>query len=65
MEEKLVNFLKNEFNLTIDELLEFSPKQREELFDKCVEIELDELEYGYDDVTERCELACLLQRILV
>lgn len=64
MGNKLREFIKKEFGIEAEEIFDYTPQQREELFDKCVDIELEELQYGLDNVTERCELACILQNIL-
>lgn len=42
MEERLKQFLVDEFNLTFEEACTMGPKEQQELLKKCEEIELDE-----------------------
>ncbi|WP_304109396.1 hypothetical protein [Phascolarctobacterium succinatutens] len=56
MVERLKQFLVDEFNLTFEEACKMSLEEKKALFDKCVEIELDEA-YKSDPISERGLLA--------
>lgn len=56
MEERLKQFLVDEFNLTFEEACKMGPEEQQALLKKCEEIELDEA-YKSDPISERGHLA--------
>ena len=67
MLEKLIEFFERETGMTIQEAYDLSPEGQEAIFDKMVDIELEELKDVNDDntpVSERCALACKWQDIM-
>lgn len=64
MIERLKQFLVDEFNLTFEEACKMSLEEKKALFDKCVEIEIDEA-YKSDPISERGLLASLWQDIML
>lgn len=64
MEERLKQFLVDEFNLTFEEACKMSLEEKKALFDKCAEIELDEA-YKSDTISERGLLASFWQDIML
>ena len=67
MLEKLIEFFERETGMTIQEAYDLSPEGQEAIFDKMVDIELEELKDVNDDntpVSERCTLACKCQDIM-
>lgn len=67
MLEKLIEFFERETGMTIQEAYNLSPEGQEAIFDKMVDIELEELGDVNDEnapVSERCALACKWQDIM-
>lgn len=67
MLKKLIEFFERETGVTIEEAYNLSPEEQEAIFDKMVEIELEELRDVNDEnspISERCALACKWQDIL-
>lgn len=64
MEAKLKQFLVDEFGITFEQACALSPEEKEVLFDKCSEIELDEA-YKSDPISERGALAAAWQNIMM
>lgn len=56
MISRLKQFLVDEFNITFEEACTMSFEEKKDLFDKCVEIEIDEA-YKSDPISERGLLA--------
>lgn len=63
MEEKLKQFLIDEFNITFEEACAMNIEEKTALFDKCCEIELDEA-YQSDPISERGALAAAWVNIM-
>lgn len=63
MEEKLKQFLIDEFNITFEEACAMNIEEKTALFDKCCEIELDEA-YKNDPISERGALAAAWVNIM-
>lgn len=67
MLKKLIEFFERETGVTIEEAYNLSPEEQEAIFDKMVEIELEELRDVNDEnasISERCALACKWQDIM-
>ena len=63
MEEKLKQFLIDEFNITFEEACDMNIEEKTVLFDKCCEIEIDEA-YKSDPISERGALAAAWVNIM-
>ena len=63
MEEKLKQFLIDEFNITFEEACAMNIEEKTVLFDKCCEIEIDE-GYKSDPISERGALAAAWVNIM-
>ena len=63
MEEKLKQFLIDEFNITFEEACAMNIEEKTVLFDKCCEIEIDEA-YKSDPISERGALAAAWVNIM-
>lgn len=67
MLQKLIEFFERETGMTIQEAYNLSPEGQEAIFDKMVDIELEELGDENDEnapISERCALACKWQDIM-
>lgn len=67
MLQKLIEFFERETGMTIQEAYNLSPEGQEAIFDKMVDIELEELGDENDEnapISERCALACKWQDLM-
>ena len=63
MEEKLKQFLIDEFNITFEEACAMTLEEKTDFYNKCCEIELDEA-YKSDPISERGSLAAAWVNIM-
>lgn len=63
MEEKLKQFLIDEFNITFEEACAMTLEEKRDLYNKCCKIELDEA-YKSDPISERGSLAAAWVNIM-
>ena len=63
MEEKLKQFLIDEFNITFEEACAMTLEEKTDLYNKCCKIELDEA-YKSDPISERGSLAAAWVNIM-
>ena len=63
MEEKLKQFLIDEFNITFEEACAMTLEEKMDSYNKCCEIELDEA-YKSDPISERGSLAAAWVNIM-
>lgn len=64
LKKELIEFLEVETGIPFEEASKFTGEKAKALFDKFIDIELQELQNDDEQVSRRCELACMWQDII-